>query len=140
MKKLVLLPALCLIFLLAVPSTHTAAVDVGDSICSEEIPEDRRPAICADLAQSDNPDDDVNPLYGPDGVITRAVNGLSIVLGVTAVIIIIIAGIRMTLSTGDPAKIKQSRDAVIYAAVGLVVAVLAQAIVRFVLNRIGVGG
>ncbi len=113
---------------------HVSAIDVGDAICSEEVT--FKPEICGDIDPGKE-EDAINPLYGPDGIITRAVSGLSLLIGLIAVIIIIIQGIKMTLSTGDAGQVKSARDGVIYAAVGLVVAVLAQAIVRFVLNRIG---
>lgn len=116
-------------------STSTSAVELNQAVCGDDVDPDKRPDICADL---DPVDKDVNPLYGPEGVLTRAVNALSLVIGVVAIIIIILAGIKMTMSTGDAGKVKSARDQIIYACVGLVVAVLAQAIVRFVLNRIGV--
>lgn len=116
---------------------NVGAVDIGDPVCGEDVK--FKPEICADI-EPGKEEDAKNPLYGPNGILTRAISGLSLVIGVIAVLVIIVAGIQMTLSTGDAGKVKQSRDAVIYAAVGLIVAVLAQAIVRFVLNRINVGG
>jgi hypothetical protein len=63
------------------------------------------------------------------------INIISVVSAVAAVVIIIVAGVTMTLSQGDSGKIKSSRDAIIYAAVGLVVTALARTIVIFILNR-----
>lgn len=65
----------------------------------------------------------------------NVVNLLSLATAAIAVVVIIIAGITMTLSQGDAGKVKSSRDAIIYAAVGLVVAALARAIVFFIVNR-----
>lgn len=65
----------------------------------------------------------------------NVVNLLSLVIGATAIVIIVVAGITMTLSQGDSGKIKSSRDAIIYAAVGLVVTALARTIIIFVINR-----
>jgi hypothetical protein len=115
--------------------TSVGAVNVTDGACGEDV--EFKPQICGDFVQSSNPDTAVNPLYGPEGIITRAVSGLSLAVGVVAILIIIVAGVKMSLSTGDSGKIKSSRDQIIYASVGLIVATLAQAIVRFVLNRIG---
>lgn len=66
------------------------------------------------------------------GVIT---NGLSIftwVIGISAVIVIIISGMLYIYSTGDPGKTKAAKDAILYAAVGLVIALVAGAGIAFV--------
>ncbi len=68
------------------------------------------------------------------GTTQKVVNIVSVAIGAGAVIVIIVAGITMTLSQGDSGKIKSSRDTIIYAAVGLVVTGLARAIVMFILN------
>jgi len=119
----------------------TSAIDLNDTICGDEA-ETRRgvePEICGDIEGSQAPDA-VNPLYGPEGVATRAINAVSLAIGVIAIIVIIIGGIKIAVSNGDAGKIKGSRDQIIYACVGLVVAGLAQAIVWFVLKRIGEEG
>lgn len=79
---------------------------------------------------------DNNSLYGPNGIVTKVVNLLSLVVGIAAVIVIIIAGIQYMLSTGDATKTGNAKNAIIYAIVGLVVAVLAQGLVIFVIRRI----
>ena len=61
-------------------------------------------------------------------------NLLLFVLGAIAVIMIIIGGIRYTTSNGDSAQTKAAKDTILYAVVGLVVAILAYAIVNFVIN------
>lgn len=63
------------------------------------------------------------------------VNILSIAVGVISVIVIVVAGITMALSQGDAGKVKTSRDAIIYASVGLIVTALSRSIVIFVINR-----
>lgn len=60
----------------------------------------------------------------------------SFVIGVIAVIMIIIAGIRYITSGGDSATVGAAKNTIIFAIVGLVIAVLAQVIVRFVLTRL----
>jgi hypothetical protein len=54
--------------------------------------------------------------------------------GVIAVIVIIIGAIRFVTSEGDSAAATKARNTVIYAAVGLVLAVLAYALVNFILK------
>lgn len=65
------------------------------------------------------------------------VNILLFILGAIAVIMIIIGGIRYTTSNGDAGSIKSAKDTILYAVVGLVVAILAYAIVNFVIGAFG---
>ena len=58
------------------------------------------------------------------------------VLGIVAVIIIIVGGVTYTTSQGDPAKITKAKNTIMYGVIGLVVALLAFAIVNFVLSNI----
>lgn len=53
-------------------------------------------------------------------------------IGVVAVIMIVVGGIFYVKSMGDPGKTKRARDTIIYGVVGLVVALLAYAIVAVV--------
>jgi glucose uptake protein GlcU len=61
-------------------------------------------------------------------------NILLFVLGVIAVIAIIIGGFKYVTSNGDASQTKSAKDTILYAVVGLVVAILAYAIVGFILN------
>lgn len=63
------------------------------------------------------------------------INTLLYVLGIIAVIMIVVGGIRYTTSAGDASRIKAAKDTIMYSVVGLVVALLAFAIVNFVLGR-----
>ena len=57
-------------------------------------------------------------------------------MGLLAVVMIIIGGISYTKSMGDPGKTKRARDTIIYGVVGLVVVLLAYAIVTLVSENI----
>lgn len=74
-------------------------------------------------------DTDVN------GILSTVINIFSLIVGVTAVIMIIVAGLRYVTSGGDAANTKAARDTILYAVIGLVIVALAQVIVRFVLTR-----
>lgn len=67
-------------------------------------------------------------------VIKTIVNTLIFAIGIVAVIMIILGGINYATSQGDPAKVKKGKDTVLYGIIGLVIALLAYAIVNFVLN------
>ena len=67
-------------------------------------------------------------------IIKTIVNTLIFVIGIVAVIMIILGGITYATSQGDPAKVKKGKDTVLYGIIGLIIALLAYAIVNFVLN------
>ena len=70
------------------------------------------------------------------GVVTLAIRILQMIIGIISVFTIIIAGLGYITSSGDAAKTKTARDRILYSAIGLMVVVLAEVIVRFVLNRV----
>lgn len=77
-----------------------------------------------------------NGAKGISKIIQAAVDILSAIVGVAAVIMIIISGFNYVTSNGEAAKVNSAKHTLIYAIVGLVIAASAQLIVRFVLSRI----
>ena len=73
-------------------------------------------------------------------VITGIINVLIGVIGFVAVIVIILGGVQYTTSAGDPGKVKKAKDTIMYGIIGLVVAILAFAIVNFVLSSLTKSG
>ncbi len=63
------------------------------------------------------------------------VNLLFFLIGTIAVIVIIIGGIKFITADGDASKIKSARETILYSVIGLVVAILAYAIVGFIIGR-----
>ena len=74
----------------------------------------------------------------PD-IVKNVINLILVVLGMVAVIMIVIGGIRYTTSNGDSSSVKAAKDTILYAVVGLIVAILSYAIVNFVLGRFSGG-
>lgn len=68
--------------------------------------------------------------------ISTIINAVIFVIGIVAVIMIILGGISYATSQGDPAKVKKGKDTILYGIIGLIVALLAFAIVGFVLNAL----
>lgn len=68
--------------------------------------------------------------------LANVIDVISILVGIAAVIMLIIGGLRYVVSAGDSSGITAAKHTLIYALVGLVVVALAQAIVKFVLNRV----
>lgn len=69
------------------------------------------------------------------GVIKPIVNTLLFILGAISVVVIIIAGIRYTTSGGDSSAVAGAKNTLMYAIIGVIVALLAFAIVNFVVGR-----
>jgi hypothetical protein len=68
-------------------------------------------------------------------LIRIVVNTALFVLGMVAVIMIVVGGIRYVTSGGDASSIKGAKDTILYSVVGLIVAIMAYAIVDFVTKR-----
>jgi hypothetical protein len=58
------------------------------------------------------------------------------ILGALAVLFVVIGGLRYTASGGDPKSMQEAKNTILYAVVGLVVAILAEVIVTFVLGYV----
>lgn len=71
-----------------------------------------------------------------NSIITTIVSILSIVVGVASVVMIIIGGLKYVTSNGDSGSVTSAKNTIMYALVGLVVAALAQGLVRFVFNKV----
>lgn len=69
-------------------------------------------------------------------IIRTVVDLLSIAVGIAAVVMIIIGGLKYITSGGDSNQISSAKSTLTYAIVGLVIAALAQFIVQFVLNKV----
>jgi hypothetical protein len=110
-----------------------AQVNLTPEICDREYADPADvPTVCREISATG----ETNTIYGRDGILTRAINALSFLVGVLSVIVIIIAGIKLTIYGSDPAKVKTARNQIIYALIGIVVVIAAQSIVRFVLYRV----
>ena len=73
---------------------------------------------------------------GKDGLIKTVVNILLWAVGILSVIMIIFSGFRYITSSGDASKTKSAQSTLIYSVVGLIVAIMAWAIVNMVTNRL----
>ena len=73
----------------------------------------------------------------PADIIKLVVNILLFIIGAVSVIMIILGGIRYTISQGDSGKVATAKNTILYAIVGLGVALFAYAIVNFVLTNLG---
>lgn len=75
-------------------------------------------------------------LFGAGSLWNRILNVFTTVIGAVAVLMIIIGALRYTTSNGEPAQLTSAKNTIMYAAIGLVLAAMANAIVNFVLTNI----
>ena len=78
--------------------------------------------------------DQPSVLFGNTGVFSEITNVLLFVVGAVAVIMIVIGGLRYVLSGGDAKQVEAAKNTILYAIVGIIVAILAYAAVNFITN------
>lgn len=130
-KLLALVVIACSLVVPAVPASANNHDQLFGDVCTKT-PD---ASVCKD-AEKDQSNDADNSITGPNGVLNNVANILLIVVGAATVIMIIVGGFRMILGVGDPAKIAEGRNTILYAVIGLVVAFMANAIIRFVVTRL----
>ncbi len=107
------------------------AVDVFENNVCERA-EAKDSAVCKDK----NLPKDSNPIFGDNSVLMTLTNLLTTVVAIAAIIMIILAGLKYVTSGNNPQEVTSARERIIYAVIALVVAALAQVIVRFGIDRI----
>lgn len=79
-------------------------------------------------------------LLGNGGVVTTVINTLLFVVGFLSVVMLIIGGIRYVISGGNSTAVTAAKNTILYAIVGLIIALFAYAIVNFVIGSLTGGG
>ena len=77
---------------------------------------------------------------GTTAIIPRLINLMLFVVGILAIVMLIFGGIRYVISGGDAGRVKDAKNTILYAIVGLIVAILGYAIVNWVIGVVGSGG
>ena len=104
---------------------------VDPKICQEALKNQREvPAVCKDIQTN------ANPLFGKDGILTEVIQIISIIIGIAAVIIIMLAGLKFITSGDNPQEVSKAREMILYAIIGLIIAAFAQIIVRFFIGQV----
>ena len=136
MKRLLIIFAslVCLSLVGLSNARAQAAFNLFGQACSTS---GNKGSVCQDANAHPNQDAaGNNSIYGKDGLLSKAITILDIVIGLVAVIMIVVGGLKYVLSGGDSNSANSARDTVLYAVIGLVIAVTGQVIVKFVLNRL----
>jgi ABC-type Fe3+ transport system permease subunit len=108
--------------LMTLPQTVMAQCDPNGTITSG-----------IDCAKGDTP---VSTIEGPGGLLAQIVNILLFAVGIISVIMIIIGGIRYATSAGNEKATQGAKDTILYAIIGLVISVLAFAIINYVIAQL----
>ena len=82
------------------------------------------------------PKDAAKDLFGENSIFQIVTNILLFLIGAISVIMLIIGGIRYVVSGGDQNAITSAKNTILYAIIGIIVAFLAFAAVRFVTEQL----
>ena len=99
---------------------------VNAIVLSDNCPTGGSSSVCA----SASPKDDLG------AIIKQITNVMFFIIGAVSVIMLIYGGIRYTTSGGNANSVTAAKNTVIYSIVGLVISILAYAIVNFVVTNI----
>lgn len=119
-KFLVVTAIFTALFILSPMVSASPADVIGGDVCSDN-----------ELCNSDTAGS------GLFSIIKTIVQVMLVVGGIVAVIMIIMGGIKFIISNGNQEKIKSARDTILYSVVGLVVTIVAFAVVSFVTTELG---
>lgn len=125
LQSLLVVPVLALGLSLAVPSLQPTAL----AQCSI----DGSGGLEAGADCARGTDQQAN-LFGDGGIFRTITNVLLFIIGAISVIMLIIGGIRYVVSGGDSSAVTAAKNTILYAVIGIIVALLAYALVNFVID------
>jgi hypothetical protein len=100
------------------------------------------PAYCKERDQrfTSNPadpfSDSQSPLIGPNSILYKIIQLVTLLTGAISIIMIMVGGFRYIVSGGDSNATKAAKDTILYAVIGLAIAIFAQTIITFVLSNL----
>lgn len=128
--QVILMGVFALISLLAVSLVDASAVSAACDMNNMSI------STGADCAQGNG---QPTQLVGNGGIFNRITSILLFIVGAVAVIMLIFGGIRYIVSGGDQNNVTAAKNTILYAIIGIIVALLAYAAVKFVTTSLLVG-
>ena len=120
----------------AVMAGVLAIAGVGGAILSTEAPAYAANNPAVNEIENGINSTNLNGGNNLEDTITTVINVILYVVGILAVVMIIIGGIQYTTSGGDQAAVTKAKNTILYGIVGLVIAILAYAIVNFVIRKV----
>ena len=79
-------------------------------------------------------------IFGNTGIFTRIVSVMLFTVGILSIIMLIFGGLRYIISNGDSKKVEAAKNTILYAIIGLIVAIMSYAIVNFVVSSFTTSG
>lgn len=98
-------------------------------------PKTAGPTGGADCAKATSQPDS---LFGVGGIFSTISNILIFLVGAIAVIMLIWGGLQYVISAGDSKRVESAKSTILYAIIGIVISILAFAIVNFVTGQLSV--
>lgn len=93
--------------------------------------------VLASIIVSELPNSGNLPTPTADSSAIQTVLGIAFgIIGALALLMVVVSGLRYILSAGDPQKTAQAKNGIVYALVGVVVAITAEGIVHFVVGNL----
>lgn len=126
-RRLLILLAIFSSMFVMVPATALAVDTVAENKACETL-EDVRPGSCTNANGTSG-----RTVLG--GMARGAVNILSWVVGIAAVLMLINGALQYILSGGDSSKVSNAKNIIMYSLIGIVIVAIAQVIVRLVLRE-----
>lgn len=122
--------ALSLVFFVAAPMVASA-----DDICTHTNLTTQQALQCGTNSAGGNGQSPAQATQTVNDTIKTGLNILSVLIGIVAVVMIIMGGLRYILSGGSQEKVTSAKNTLLYAVIGLIIVALAQIIVKFVLDK-----
>ena len=90
----------------------------------------------SDGASSARGMDQVATLFGSTGVFTTISNVMLFAVGAISVIMVVVGGLRYVVSGGNSTSVSAAKNTILYAVVGLIISLLAYAMINFVISSL----
>lgn len=100
------------------------AIDLNENIC-KDLPNNQGCKVVKE-----------NDLGTKNNAVQRVLGQIFLVLGGVATIMIIYGGVLYAISQGEQAKVTKAKNTILYAVIGLIVALMAYAIVAFISSKL----
>ncbi|MCA9344964.1 hypothetical protein KC946_03945 [Candidatus Saccharibacteria bacterium] len=125
LKRITVLLVSALVLTGTVPAPVFAANSAKDAVCQGAGVGNAGASGCAAPVGSPTVND----------LIKTGLNIFSAIVGIIAVVMVMLAGVKYMMSQGEAGKINEAKNALLYAVVGIVIVAMAQVIVNFVISR-----
>lgn len=129
-KKLTLIFFITVALFSISPSTSIYSVDFLDKTCQES------GVTGSSFCENVSSESSKNRILGSEGIITKITQAAVYLTGAISLVVVTVGGFRYAISGGDSNAITVAKNTILYALVGLSVAIFAQAMVSFVLSKL----